>query len=306
MFGIQQISDFIYVLSFRPLKYTYNKDMEDLTAVNYKRIEKAIAYITDNFGKQPSLEEIAQQVHLSPFHFQRLFAEWAGTTPKRFLQYISVSHAKELLRKDKATLWQASEATGLSSTSRLHDMFVQLEGMTPAEYKHGGKHLQIDYHINTTRFGEILIANTSKGICHLSFITHDRESQLQHLIAQFPNATFAAQHNEIQAKALRIFQHDWTDMPRVKLHLKGTEFQLKVWQCLLEIPTGSLCSYGQIAHAIGTPLAHRAVGTSIGRNPIAFLIPCHRVIQTAGGIGGYRWGINRKKAIIGWEAATHQ
>ncbi len=280
--------------------------MENLTIVNYNRIEKAIAFISENYGKQPSLDEIAEQVHLSPFHFQRLFAEWAGTTPKRFLQYISMNYAKELLSKEQATLRETAEATGLSSTSRLHDLFIQLEGMTPAEYKNGGKNLQIDYQVNATPFGEVLIANTNKGICHLSFIAEEAEADLQQLIAQFPQATFTARRNDMQAKALDIFQHDWTDMPQIKLHLKGTDFQLKVWQCLLEIPSGSLSSYGKIARDIGTPLAHRAVGTAIGRNPIAFLIPCHRVIQTTGGIGGYMWGTNRKKAIIGWEAAQNQ
>ncbi|MCL7987788.1 methylated-DNA--[protein]-cysteine S-methyltransferase [Sphingobacterium sp. lm-10] len=280
--------------------------MENSAAVNYKRIEKAIAFISTNFERQPSLEEIAEQVHLSPFHFQRLFTEWAGTTPKRFLQYISMQYAKEILSKERATLWEATQATGLSSTSRLHDLFIQLEGMTPAEYKQGGKNLHIEYRVDNTPFGEVLIATTWKGICYLSFIEHNLEKSLQALIAKFPEATFTAGRNEMQDQALRIFHHDWADMPQIKLHLKGTDFQLKVWQCLLEIPKGSLCSYGQIAHEIGTPLASRAVGTAIGSNPVAYLIPCHRVIQSAGGIGGYMWGINRKKAIIGWEAAKKQ
>lgn len=281
-------------------------DMEHSSAVNYKRIEKAIAFISANFERQPSLEEIAAHVHLSPFHFQRLFAEWAGTTPKRFLQFISIQYAKELLSKERATLWETTQATGLSSTSRLHDLFVQLEGMTPAEYKHGGKNLRIEYHVDSTPFGTVLIATTWKGICHFSFVENDLESSMQKLANQFPQATFIAVQNEMQSQALRIFQHDWADMPQIKLHLKGTAFQLKVWQCLLEIPTGSLSSYGQIAHEIGMPSAYRAVGTAIGRNPIAYLIPCHRVIQTTGGIGGYMWGIDRKKAIIGWEVAKNR
>ena len=280
--------------------------MENSTVINYKRIEKAIAFISANFERQPSLQEIAEQIHLSPFHFQRLFAEWAGTTPKRFLQYISIQYAKEILSSEQATVWDATQATGLSSTSRLHDLFIQLEGMTPAEYKHGGKNLHIEYRVDSTPFGTVLIATTWKGICHLSFIAQDLETSLQELKAKFPQAIFAAGQNGMQDQALRIFHHDWTDMPQIKLHLKGTDFQLRVWQCLLEIPSGSLCSYGQIAGKIGTPAAFRAVGTAIGRNPIAYLIPCHRVIQTAGGIGGYMWGTDRKKAIIGWEAAKQQ
>ena len=199
----------------------------------------------------------------------------------------------------------ATFETGLSSTSRLHDLFIQIEGMTPAEYKQGGQHLAIHYSFAETLFGEVLIASTYKGICALSFV-EDQIEALQQLKSQFPKAQFVEQIDEFQTNALAFFQKDWEQLPEIKLHLKGTDFQLKVWQSLLRIPMGQLSTYGQIAQNIDHAKAARAVGTAIGSNPVTFLIPCHRVIQSTGLLGGYEWGTLRKTAMIGWEGAqTH-
>ena len=271
-------------------------------SVNYTRIAEAIEYIQANFKRQPRLEEVAGALHLSPAHFQRLFTEWAGTSPKKFLQFTSLEYAKWLLKEQQATLFDTTYETGLSSTSRLHDLFITLEGMTPAEYQNGGQQLHINYSFASSFFGPLLIASTAKGICHLVFIT-DEDIALQQLQSKFPQATFQAQTDQLQIQALQIFQSRQPDLSQIKLHLKGTEFQLKVWQSLLAIPMGELTTYGAIAQAIDNPKASRAVGTAIGSNPIAFLIPCHRVIQSSGVFGNYMWGATRKTAIIGWEGA---
>lgn len=272
---------------------------------NYERIAQAIQYIQQNFQQQPQLDEVAAHIHLSPAHFQRLFTEWVGTSPKKFLQYISVEHAKKILKQEQGSIFDATFATGLSSTSRLHDLFIQIEGMTPAEYKHGGQSLTIHYQFAETLFGEVLIASTHKGICALSFVDNQADALMQ-LKAQFPQAEFIEQVDVFQQSALALFQKDQPQLAEIKLHLKGTEFQLKVWQSLLKIPMGQLSTYGELAKAIQHPKAARAVGTAIGSNPVAFLIPCHRVIQSTGAFGGYEWGTLRKTALIGWEGVqTH-
>ena len=270
--------------------------------LNYTRIAEAIDYIKNNFKEQPNLDEVAEQVHLSPFHFQRLFSEWAGTTPKKFLQYTSIEHAKKLLKDQQATLFDTALETGLSGTGRLHDLFVNIEGMTPAEYKNGGKNLLINYSFAESPFGNLIVASTPKGVCYMAF-DDDEEKALNALKAKFPNAVFQKKKDLLQQNGLFIFQNDWSKLNEIKLHLKGTDFQLKVWDTLLKIPMGQLSTYGNIAEQIGNPNASRAVGTAIGSNPVAFLIPCHRVIQASGNIGGYMWGNTRKTAIIGWESA---
>jgi AraC family transcriptional regulator of adaptative response/methylated-DNA-[protein]-cysteine methyltransferase len=274
--------------------------MEVSDTLNYERIATAIDYIHSHFREQPSLEEIAGHVAVSPFHFQRLFTEWAGTSPKKFLQYISVEHAKKILQESKATLFDAAESTGLSGTSRLHHLFVTIEGMTPAAYKTGGASLAIRYSFAQSPFGKLIIASTEKGICHMAFC-EEEEVGFSVLQKKFPYADFLAQTDAHQLNALHIFNDDWSRMDRIKLHLKGTPFQLKVWQTLLSIPSGRLATYGDIARHTGFAGASRAVGTAIGSNPIAFLIPCHRVIQAKGTLGNYMWGQTRKAAIIGWE-----
>ena len=265
-----------------------------------QRIEQAIRFIRENFQEQPDLDEIARQIHLSPFHFQRLFKEWAGVSPKKFLQFTSIEYAKQLLQQQK-TLATVSFETGLSGTSRLHDLFIQIEGMTPGEYQQGGKNLHIYYSHAETVFGNILIASTDKGICHISFV--QETSDLTALINRFPAAQLEQKTDLHQQEALKMFRDDWSDLDKIKLHLKGTPFQIKVWNALLQIPMGSLKSYLEIGNEIGDPKASRAVGTAIGNNPIAYIIPCHRVITSSGNLGGYHWGIDRKSAIIGWESA---
>lgn len=278
--------------------------MSESKNIQYQRIAEAIDYIKTHFNKQPQLDEIAQHVHLSPYHFQRLFKNWAGTTPKKFLQYISIQHAKQLLLENQQSLFSTTDELGLSSTSRLHELFIQIEGMSPAEYKNGGKNLHIQYDFTQSPFGLLIVANTSKGICHMAF-DENEEQALQILHLKFPQAKFSQETTPIQHQAIKIFQGDWNNLSQIKLHLKGTEFQFKVWETLLKIPMGNLKTYGNIANTIGHPSASRAVGTAIGSNPVAYLIPCHRVIQSSGLLGGYMWGTTRKSAIIAWESAQN-
>jgi len=269
---------------------------------NFNRIAAAIEYIQANYTSQPSLEEIAANISLSPHHFQRLFTEWAGVSPKKFLQYITIAQAKKLLLQNSLPLFDAAIESGLSGTGRLHDLFIQIEGMTPGEYKNGGENLAINYSFAESPFGNILVASTPKGICHMAF-ADDQEVALGELKRCFPNAQYCQMVDLLQQNALFIFTHDWTKLNEIKLHLKGTAFQLKVWETLLKIPLGKLSTYGNIAKEIESPKASRAVGSAIGDNPVAFLIPCHRVIQSTGAFGAYHWGSTRKTAMIGWEAA---
>jgi AraC family transcriptional regulator, regulatory protein of adaptative response / methylated-DNA-[protein]-cysteine methyltransferase len=276
--------------------------MENQNQHNFNRIARAIDYLQTHFLRQPSLEEIAEHIHVSPYHFQRMFTEWAGVSPKKFLQYLTLAYAKQVLNKKEVTLFDAAQASGLSGTSRLHDLFIHLEGMTPGEYKNGGQQLTINHSFAESPFGNILVASTSVGVCHLAF-ADDEVNALQSLKARFPQATYRPLVDTIQQNALFIFTRDWSQLHQIKLHIKATPFQLKVWEALLKIPMGKLDSYSGIAQRIHQPLASRAVGTAVGDNPVAFLIPCHRVIQSTGVFGNYHWGPTRKQAIIGWEAA---
>ncbi|MYM61872.1 methylated-DNA--[protein]-cysteine S-methyltransferase [Pseudomaricurvus sp. HS19] len=269
---------------------------------DYQRIEKAIRYIQQQRLTQPALEDVAAHVHLSPAHFQKLFSRWAGVSPKKYLQYLTLSHAKSLLAAGQTSLQDAAYASGLSGSSRLHDLFVTIEGMTPGEFKSGGADLTVNYQFADTPFGEVIIAATDKGICQLAF-TDNTTDAVESLQASLPNARCQAAKVPMHNEALKIFQQGWYPPQPLKLHLAGTPFQLKIWECLLSIPTGQLTSYGRIAEQIGKPGASRAVGSAIGANPVAYLIPCHRVIQNSGGLGGYRWGETRKSAIIAWESA---
>jgi len=245
---------------------------------------------------------VAENVYLSPFHFQRMFTEWAGVSPKKFTQYLSVEYAKSLLKDKQASLFDTALETGLSGTGRLHDLFMKIEGMTPGEYKNGGEALSINYSFAESPFGPLILAATPKGLCYLAF-EEDREQAFRHLQEQFPNARFQQILDMIQQNALYFFTQDWSTLEQVKLHLKGTPFQLKVWEALLQIPMGELSSYGQVAAAAHAERAYQAVGTAVGNNPVAFLIPCHRVIRSNGEFGEYHWGSTRKMAMIGWEAS---
>ncbi|WP_106792568.1 methylated-DNA--[protein]-cysteine S-methyltransferase [Aquimarina sp. Aq78] len=276
-------------------------EISEQNQFHYNRIAEAITYIKQNFKDQPNLDEIAEKVHISPFHFQRLFTDWVGVSPKKFLQYTSLEYAKNILKDQQTTLFDAAYETGLSGTGRLHDLFIKIEGMTPGEYKNGGQNLDINYSYAESPFGKMLVASTSKGVCHMTFA--DDEHAFTTLQKRFPKAKFTQIVDRSQQNALFIFTKDWKKLNQIKLHLKGTDFQLKVWETLLKIPKGGLTTYGTIANHIHKPKASRAVGTAIGSNPVAFLIPCHRVIQSTGDLGQYHWGSTRKTAIIGWEAA---
>ncbi|MFD2717627.1 bifunctional transcriptional activator/DNA repair enzyme AdaA [Hymenobacter monticola] len=268
---------------------------------DYQRIEAALRYAQAHYQTQPDLEEMAAQAHWSPFHFQRKFQEWAGVSPKKFLQYLSLDHAKQLLRQ-QASVAEAAYEAGLSGTSRLHDLFVTLEAMTPGEYRHGGAALAIRYSFGESPFGRYLVASTDKGICKLAFL-EDEETAVQELRQEWPNATFAAEETAGHAQVARFFARDFSPTDRLHLHLKGTAFQLKVWESLLRVPEGQLRTYSQLAKAAENGAAVRAAGTAIGANPVAYLIPCHRVIRGTGALGQYRWGAPRKAALLGWESA---
>lgn len=276
--------------------------METQQTINFNRITEAIRYINENFRTQPELEEIAAKVNLSPFHFQRLFSEWAGVSPKKFLQYISVEYAKQLLQQKDITLADAAFNAGLSGTGRLHDLFISIEGMTPGEYKKGGAQLLIQYSLVETPFGRAIIASTTKGVCYMAFF-EDEAVAVSELQQHFPGAQYKQEVTIMQKNALKIFDTQKEQPGHIRLHLKGTPFQVKVWQALLKIPSGDVSTYASVAGIIGRPGASRAVGTAVGDNPVAYLIPCHRVIRSTGILGEYHWGSARKAAMIGWEAS---
>ena len=268
---------------------------------DYQRIAAALTYAQANFQAQPDLDELAAQAHWSPFHFQRKFQEWAGVSPKKFLQYLSLDHAKRMLRQ-QVSVAEAAHETGLSGTGRLHDLFVTLEAMTPGEYRHGGAALTIAYSIGESAFGPYLVASTAKGICKLAFL-EDEATALAELRAEWPHATLAAQETALHTQVAQFFTRDFPPTGRLHLHLKGTSFQLKIWESLLQVPEGELRTYAQLAEAAERSAAVRAAGTAIGANPVAYLIPCHRVIRGTGELGQYRWGSTRKAALLGCEAA---
>ena len=277
--------------------------MKSQQELNYNRIADAIRFIKKNYRTQPKLEEIAEHINMSPFHFQRMFSEWAGTTPKRFLQYLNIEYAKKILKETHATLFDTACELGLSGTGRLHDLFINIEGMTPGEYKNGGLALNINYSFADTPFGKIIAASTDKGVCHMAFVDEGERRAFDHLRSIFPNAKYVLSPDTKQQHALSVFDRDWNRLEEIKLHLKGAEFQLKVWETLLKIPAGGLGTYADLATKSGYNGACRAVGTAVGKNPVAFLIPCHRVIKATGEPGNYHWGEMRKNAIIAWEAA---
>lgn len=269
---------------------------------NYRRIEKAIHFLNEKYKDRPSLEDAAQHVHLSKYHFQRMFTEWAGVSPKKFLQLISTEHAKKLL-KEGVSIDEASGRTGLSSASRLHDHFVAIEAMTPGEYREGGSGLNIRFSIRETLFGRVAVASTHRGICSVSFVD-DQEDPVESIRSRFPNAFISHSEEGVHKKVEEAVNMGSTGGEKLTLHLRGTAFQLKVWQALLEIPPGMLSTYSEVAQAAGHSRASRAAGSAIGQNPVAYIIPCHRVIRSTGVIGNYRWGSDRKIAMIGMEQAS--
>jgi len=265
---------------------------------DYARIAEAIRYIDDNCEEQPSLERVAAHLGLSPFHCQRLFKRWAGVSPKRLLQSLTVEHAKHLLLDSTSVLETALEV-GLSGGSRLHDHFVALEAVTPGEYQRRGEGLTIRYGFGSSPFGEALIGRTERGVCALSF-PQDRDEGEAWLRRQWPGAAFSVDRAGTRRVASEIFERG----ARVPLFVRGTNFQVQVWRALLAIPVGEASTYGRIAQSVGRAKASRAVGGAVGANRVAFLIPCHRVLRELGGTGGYRWGTTRKRAMLAWEGAA--
>jgi AraC family transcriptional regulator of adaptative response/methylated-DNA-[protein]-cysteine methyltransferase len=277
-------------------------------SADYALIAKALGYLEENFKDQPNLDRLSEELAVSRFHLQRLFTRWAGVSPKRFLQFLTVEHAKTLLR-DSEPILSAAFASGLSGPARLHDLFVHTEGVTPGEFKLAGSSLTISYGIHETPFGTALLAQTNRGICHLSFLGSEdgpsREAAVATLEEEWHGATLMEATDDTENAVRTIFSAPGGTPPEapLSLFLKGTNFQIKVWSALLRIPPGNVTTYGRLARFLDSPGAARAVGSAVGRNRIAYLIPCHRVIREMGAFGQYRWGSERKKAMLGWEAA---
>ncbi|MFZ2096299.1 MAG: bifunctional helix-turn-helix domain-containing protein/methylated-DNA--[protein]-cysteine S-methyltransferase [Anaerolineales bacterium] len=269
---------------------------------DYARIEQVIYYLQKNAHRQPALSEIAEHVHLSEYHFQRLFTRWVGISPKRFLQFITKEHAKQLLAQSSSIL-DTSYQVGLSSPGRLHDLFITWEAVTPGEYKLRGSGLTISYGFHPTPFGQVLLASTIRGICHLSFVMPGgRSASLEMLQKNWPKAHLVEDASITQPLVSAIFptSTDKAEQP-MHLYMSGSHFQLKVWEALLRIPSGNVVTYRDIASYLGEPKASRAVGNALARNPVAVLIPCHRVINSLGEFGHYHYGEARKVALLGWE-----
>jgi len=275
---------------------------------DYQRIALVIRYLDEGHTAQPDLATLAGRVGLSPSHFHRLFTAWAGVTPKDFLQCLTVAHAKALLREGESVL-DAALIAGLSGPGRLHDLCVSLEAASPGEWKSGGEGWTIVVGLADSPFGRCLIGESPRGICHLSFVeTHDGAMELAALAADWPRARLHRDDRAAARLAGRVFERDdrADARPSLRAFVRGTAFQVRVWRALLALPPGTLVSYGALAASLGRPAAARAVGTAVGRNPLAYLIPCHRVIRETGVIGDYRWGRTRKRAMVAWEGATHR
>ena len=273
---------------------------------DYDRIAEAISFIVSQVQRQPTLDEVAAHVHLSPFHFQRLFCRWTGVTPKRFLQVLTLERAKQLLSESRPLL-EVSDTLGLSSGSRLYDHFVHLEAVTPGEYKRGGLGVAIEYAVHDTPFGEAFIATTPRGICSFAFLERTAiDDHLADLVKMWPSAAMHENRRHTQAIIQAMFAGEKKLDRPLSLHVSGTNFQVSVWKALLQIPPATVTNYTQVANAIGRPGSARAVGRAIGANPVAFLIPCHRVIQQSGKLGGYHWGETRKHAMHAWETARYE
>ena len=277
--------------------------LSEWSARDGERVARAIRFLEQHYRQQPSLGEVAGAVGLSAFHFQRLFRRWAGVSPKRFLQFLTVEHAKAALH-DGSSVLEASYDAGLSGPGRLHDLFVAVDAVTPGEFKDGGRGVAIRYGFHSSPFGDYLLAVTERGICGLSFTpVSGRDLVLEELARRWNGAALERDQGATDSLAARIFRNRPSSKRPLTLALRGTNFQIKVWEALLRIPDGALASYRDIARGIGRPKAYRAVASAVAQNPVAYLIPCHRVIRCTGAFGEYRWGAARKKAMIGWEAA---
>ncbi|UCH52944.1 MAG: methylated-DNA--[protein]-cysteine S-methyltransferase [Pseudomonadota bacterium] len=274
-----------------------------MAASDYQRIERAIEYLSAHYREQPNLKRVAAASGLSEFHFQRLFQRWAGVSPKRFVQYLTAAHARALLERS-ANVLDATDDVGLSSAGRLHDLMVTVHAATPGDIRRGGAGLAIRHGIHATPFGDFFVALTDKGVCALEFVA-SKGAALDLLHAQWPKAKFRRAPAETAAVAARLFRNAPRAAAPLSVYVKGTNFQLRVWEALLHIPPGALVTYEDVAHHIGDGRAVRAVANAVARNPVALLIPCHRVIRKSGALGGYRWGEARKQALLAWEAARY-
>lgn len=277
---------------------------------DYEIVEAAISYLETNYAAQPELAAVANHVHLSDSHFQRVFKRWAGISPKRFLQYLTAEHARELLAGSSSVL-DASYAVGLSGGGRLHDLMINVHAATPGEVKNGGAGVVIDYGVHESPFGNAMVATTTRGICGLSFMTPGQVSlALDELRRRWPNALLQENIEATRRVARAVFgdsrgQFGTAPDASLSLFLKGTNFQIRVWEALLRIPAGRAVTYADIAREIGQPTAARAVGAAVGQNPVAYLIPCHRVLRKSGLFGNYHWGASRKKAMLAWESGRN-
>lgn len=278
---------------------TIDTDIDPGTGTHYRRIARAIRYLASHYREQPALEDAAAVAALSPFHFQRIFTRYVGVSPKAFVGALTLDHAKAELRGGASVLSASLEA-GLSGPSRLHDLCVKIEAMTPGEYAGGGAGLIVDYGFHDSPFGVALLLATSKGVCGLGFADEGNDEQLlADMKARWPKA----QYRENRPRTAPLAQQVFERRGEVPLHLIGTPWQVKVWQALLEIPSGRFASYGSVAQAVGDPRAARAAGAAVGRNPLAWIIPCHRVLASDGSLHGYHWGLDRKRAMLAVEAA---
>lgn len=274
---------------------------------DYDKIARAIEFIRANVGSQPSLAKIAAEVHLSEYHFQRLFSRWAGVTPKRYLQALTLERAKQLLQQPGMSSLNASHDLGLSSGSRLYDHFVQIEAVTPSQYRSKGHGLTISYGYHQTAYGLVFVARTSRGVCQLDFIEpQDKKGPLRQLARNWSNARIIKDMTQTNSLIDSLLSPKAANATPLSLWVRGTNFQLNVWRALLKIPAGKVVSYSDIAQAIGKPGAARAVGTAVGSNPVGLIIPCHRVLRQTGELGGYRWGTTRKHAILARESAPFE
>lgn len=266
---------------------------------DYKRIERAILFIEQNALEQPSLQDIANHVGLSEFHFQKLFKRWAGISPKRFVQYLTAKRCSVLLRGSDSALDVALDC-GLSGPGRLHDLIVNVFAMTPEEYRRKGRSIEIEYGWHQTPFGYCLLATTEKGVCWMSF--HDDKSGLDALRQEWNAASIRENSDTTSWIARKIFEGVYQQPQSLMLHVKGTNLQIRVWEALLNIPRHELATYSQVAEYVDHPRAVRAVASAVGKNMVAYVIPCHRVIRKSGALGGYRWGLPRKTVMNAWES----
>jgi AraC family transcriptional regulator of adaptative response/methylated-DNA-[protein]-cysteine methyltransferase len=287
---------------------------------DYRRIERAIRYLDEHWPERPGLAAIARAADLSPWHFNRLFRRWAGVTPKQYLQWLALDAAKTELRTAGGSVLAAAYAAGCSGPGRLHDLFVTLEAMSPGEYRDGGRGVTLSYGFAATPFGTMLAARTARGICRLEFVDDGEAKAVGRLAAEWPNATFGRDDDVAGTLAMQLWPERAAaagsgsaadaqrvpSPPRLTLAVRGTNFQLQVWRALLAASDGGATTYGQLAAAVGAPRASRAIGGAVGDNPIAWIIPCHRVLRRGGGLGGYRWDPSRKRAMLAWEYLRHR